>query len=41
MGTTMSATASLDSTTCVSDSGNDFQNRMLRSRRSVNRQSIR
>ncbi len=33
-GATISALISLDSTVWVSDSGSDFQNRMLRSRRS-------
>ncbi|MNI93472.1 hypothetical protein D3C73_1514350 [compost metagenome] len=33
-GATISALNTLDSTVWVSDSGSDFQNRMLRSRRS-------
>ena len=40
-GTTSSATSSFDSTVWSSDTGRDFQNRMLRSLRSVYRQSSR
>ena len=36
-GTTTAAVSSLDSTTSVSDTGSDFQNRMLRSLRSASR----